>query len=67
VPYAGYLRHKAEHKALLDKVTALAKDLSAGKITVTLDVMLFLNDWLAKHIVGTDKQYGPLFNQKGLK
>jgi hemerythrin len=65
--YPGYQRHKIEHKGLLDKVTALAKDLAAGKITITLDVMTFLKDWLSKHIVGTDKQYGPFFNQKGLK
>lgn len=55
--YAGKDRHKIEHKNLLEKVVTLAKDLDSGKVTITLDVMNFLKDWLAKHIMGTDKQY----------
>jgi hemerythrin len=65
--YPGKERHKLEHKGLLEKVVQLSKDFDSGKVTITLDVMNFLKDWLSKHIMGSDKQYGPLFNQKGLK
>jgi hemerythrin len=65
--YPGYLKQKADHKVFVEKATAMAKDLAGGKITVTLDVMTFLKEWLSKHIQGSDKQYGPFFNGKGLK
>ena len=59
--------HKKEHLALTTKALELQQGLSAGKITITLDTMIFLTDWLSKHIQGTDMQYSGFFIEKGVK
>lgn len=65
--YTGLARHKIEHKSLIDQVLKLAKDFDSGKITITMDAMTFLKEWLAKHIQGTDKLYVSCFTQNGVK
>ena len=59
--------HKAKHTAFVEKVYDFKEDYTAGKLSITLDVMTFLKDWLKGHIQGEDKKYGPFFNEKGLK
>lgn len=65
--YPGYSAHKAEHESFVTKVVDFQKDFDSGKAVMTLEVMSFLKDWLVKHILGTDKKYGPFFNEHGLK
>ena len=65
--YPEFPLHQGEHKKLVDQVKKLQADLASGKSVLTLEVMTFLKDWLSKHIQGTDKKYGPFFNQKGVK
>jgi hemerythrin len=52
---------------MVDKVLALQKDVNANKLTVSSEVMKFLQDWLNKHIMGTDKKYGPFLVGQGVK
>jgi len=33
---------------------------------MSVEVMEFLKDWLEKHILGTDRKYGPFLNDKGV-
>ena len=49
------------------KVKSLIVDVKNGKLTVSIDVMNFLKDWLDKHIMGTDKKYAPYMHSKGVK
>lgn len=65
--YPEYEEHKAKHDKMVGKVLALQKDVNAGKLTVSSEVMSFLQDWLNKHIMGTDKKYGPFLNGKGVQ
>ncbi|MFO7445553.1 MAG: bacteriohemerythrin [Ignavibacteriaceae bacterium] len=55
--YSGYNEHKVEHDKLAEKVISLQDLYKAGKVPLTLDVMIFLKDWLINHIEGTDKKY----------
>lgn len=64
--YPEYAEHKAKHDKMVGKVLSLQKDVDSKKLTVTADVMKFLQDWLNKHIMGTDKKYGPFLNEKGV-
>ncbi len=64
--YPDYVAHKAKHKWLTDKVGDLSKEYNDGKITISLEVMTFLQDWVKNHIMGTDKQYTPFLNGKGI-
>jgi hemerythrin len=59
--------HIKEHRVFVEKVADFKKKLDAGSIGLSTDVMNFISDWLKKHIQGTDKKYGPFFNEHGLK
>ncbi len=52
---------------MTQKVLALQKEFQLGKVTITLDTMNFLQDWLTKHILGTDHKYGPYLKSKGVQ
>ncbi len=54
--YPALETHRAEHARLVDKVQLLQSRLAEGK-TVTMDVAIFLADWLKHHIHGADMAY----------
>lgn len=58
--------HKKEHAAFVEKVTAFKARCEAQGVSLTLDVLNFLSDWLKNHIMGTDKKYSQFFNENGL-
>ncbi len=61
-----YLKHKALHDDLRQKALGLHADVRSGKRAVSIDLLLFLRNWLAHHIQGTDKQLGLVLNEKGV-
>jgi hemerythrin len=65
--YPGTVIHKKEHAAFVQKVSDFKDGFEKGKLSVTIEVMNFLSDWLKNHIKGTDKKYSVFFNEKGLK
>ena len=65
--YPDAEEHKIKHKKMTDKVLDLQEQFQQKKITITFEVMDFLQNWLDKHILGTDKKYGPYLNSKGVK
>ena len=64
--YPEYAAHKAKHVSMTQKVSDIYRNYQDGKATITLEVMNFLESWLDKHIMGTDKQYGLFLNGKGI-
>lgn len=65
--YPGTIAHVAEHKKLVETVLQLEADFKRGKAALTNDVMLFLKDWLVKHIQGTDRKYAPHLLKAGVE
>jgi hemerythrin len=65
--YPGYVAHKGEHEAFVKKVAEFQTKFEAGQVALSIEVVTFLKDWVANHIQGTDKKYGPFFNKNGLK
>ena len=59
--------HIEQHRKFVDQVVDFEAGVRSGKLTVTMDVMKFLKDWLTHHIKGTDKQYGPFLAAKGVE
>jgi hemerythrin len=59
--------HKREHAAFVQRVADFRDGLEQGKLTLSIEVMKFLSNWLTKHIMGTDKKYSAFFNANGLK
>lgn len=64
--YPEYEVHKTKHDHMTAKVADIYKEYLAGKANITFEVMDFLEKWLDKHIMGTDKQYTPFLNGKGI-
>ena len=65
--YPGYEEHKKEHESFIGEVQRFKNDFDGGKVLLSIEIMQFLRKWLGNHILGTDKQYEPFFEGKGLK
>ena len=57
--YLGLASHKAEHDALTAQVLQFQADFKSGRATMTVQLLMFLKDWLQTHIMGSDQKYGP--------
>ncbi len=64
--YPEYQEHQQIHAKMTNKALSLQQEFQAGKMGITLETMKFLEDWVTKHILGTDKKYGPYLNGKGV-
>jgi hemerythrin len=65
--YPDYVAHKQKHDNMTGHVLELKKQFDAGQISNPIQITNFLKDWLSKHIMGTDKLYGPFLNAKGVR
>ncbi|MFW5734844.1 MAG: bacteriohemerythrin, partial [Oceanidesulfovibrio sp.] len=59
--------HKEVHRKFVDQVSAFETQLKNGRVTLSMEIMKFLKDWLTGHIMGTDKKYAPFLKQKGVR
>ncbi len=64
--YPDFEAHQTKHQWMNDRVAQLYRDYQDGKVTLSIEVMNFLQSWIDKHIMGTDKQYAPFLNSKGI-
>lgn len=65
--YPGYLAHKKEHASLAATVLELQKKIKSSQFALSVETIHFLRDWLAGHIMGTDKQYAPFLSKAAEK
>jgi hemerythrin len=65
--FPGYNSHKIEHDKFVEKVLQLEEKFNSGKIILTLEVTFFIKDWVAKHIMETDKQYSSFLIKNGVQ
>jgi hemerythrin-like metal-binding protein len=65
--YPKLADHKAQHVELMNKVEDFAARHKRGEITVNLQLMTFLRDWLANHIQKVDRDDGPWLNEHGVR
>ncbi len=64
--YPGYLNHKAQHEEFIKKVAEFQRKFENGELTLSMEIMQFLKNWLSEHILGSDKKFGPFLNEKGV-
>ncbi len=64
--YPEYEYHKEEHNKLAMEVSNIYSMFKSGKKVNTVELLIFLVNWLKNHIEKTDKKYGPFLNQKGI-
>lgn len=66
--FSGLLLHKKEHANFIAKVHDIQKKIDNGQENlIGFELANFLKDWLKNHIIGTDKNYGPVMREAGLK
>jgi hemerythrin len=66
---AGYPKlqaHIEQHRRFVHKVQEVSAKFQGGTLGMTIDMLDFLTDWLKKHIVGVDQQYGEFLNARGI-
>jgi hemerythrin len=67
---AGYPEaagHHAEHLKLAEQAKALAQKLRAEGADVSMATLKFLGDWLARHILVSDKKFATELLARGLR
>ncbi len=64
--YPDAQAHKAQHSQLIRKVGELMIEYAKGEMTITMDTLQFLTDWVKTHIRQQDKAYVPFLAGKDL-
>lgn len=64
--YSESAEHKNEHRALTQQVKDLQQKMEEGDFIISVEVMVFLKDWLINHILKTDKAYAKFLKDKGV-
>lgn len=64
--YAGFAAHHQEHADFTGEVSKFLEEFQSGNRLISIDVLRFLNNWLTKHILGSDKAYTAHLNSKGI-
>lgn len=64
--YSEYLEHKKEHNYYIAEVNKFVDQHNKGAVALSFSTFMFLKEWIAKHILKSDKDYGQFFNDKGV-
>jgi len=65
--YSGSGDHIYEHQQFKEKIKAIKADLISGKMGFSVDLMIFLKEWIEHHILVVDKAYAECFRNNGLR
>ncbi|MCY6371870.1 bacteriohemerythrin [Clostridium ganghwense] len=65
--YPELEKQKKEHKAFIDKIIAMKKkDIDEDQYKVCMEMLMFIADWIEKHILKSDMNYKKFLNEKGV-
>jgi hemerythrin len=64
--YPAFLAHLSEHTRLTSKVLEFQKEFNTGG-TISVQLSMFLKEWLINHIQGVDKKYSPYLISRGIR
>ena len=65
--FQGSAEHIKEHQNFREKVSSFKAELKTGEVTLTIELLYYLKDWIDHHILEIDKLYSECFRQNGLK
>jgi len=65
--YSNLAAHHTEHRKLTGQVIELRERFRASKLTMSVEVMQFLKNWLADHIMVHDQAYARELKTVGAK
>ena len=52
-------QHKKEHEEFVDKIIKMKKNHEKNKLSVTVEMINFMNNWWINHVWNSDKKYEP--------
>jgi hemerythrin-like metal-binding protein len=64
--YPEAASHGEKHAKLVGEVLEYARRFDAGEVSVNVEILTFLKNWLTEHILGTDKRYAPFLREHGV-
>lgn len=64
--FPGLEAHRQQHKEMIAKVNSLLQAYKSDRDSTIEGTIRYLQDWLLKHIQGTDKEYSGFLNDKGV-
>ena len=62
--YPDFVAHKGKHVGFVTRLGELRRGFAAGEELITLEVLSFLQEWVAAHIMEEDKRYGPFLSER---
>jgi hemerythrin-like metal-binding protein len=65
--YPGLAAHRVKHHDLTKQVVEYVTRFEKGEVTLNLQLMNFLRDWLTNHIQKVDKEYAPWLSEHGVR
>jgi len=65
--YPGLAAHRTVHVDLTRQVQDFMARYERGEGAVNIELLSFLSDWLTKHILQQDREYGPWLNRHGVR
>ncbi len=65
--YPALATHRLKHRELTKQVEEFVARFEKGDITLSVQLLNFLSEWLTTHIQGEDQKYGPCLNERGVK
>ncbi|MCC6587944.1 MAG: hemerythrin family protein [Bryobacterales bacterium] len=63
--YPGYEAHRQQHEKLTAQVRTMQAQYLGGHGTSARELMLFMQGWIVRHIVASDKKYAPYLQGAG--
>ncbi|HAK88780.1 MAG: hypothetical protein A2X55_05965 [Nitrospirae bacterium GWB2_47_37] len=58
--------HMEAHRKLIEQALEVKRKFDRGDLTINIETMNFLKDWLNNHILRVDKKYSRFLNGKGI-
>lgn len=65
--FPGLPNHRAQHEMFRATIAGFLEDHRAGKPGVPVSLMFFMQNWLKRHVMKTDKQYSAFLNARGVR
>jgi hemerythrin len=65
--FPGLAQHKAEHDQFTGTISEIQTQFQEGNTALSMQVMVFLSDWLTTHIRISDKAFSPFLVEKGVR
>jgi len=64
--YPDYAEHASAHSICVAKVSDFQKRFDKGEVSLSIELVTFLVNWLHNHLLEMDQKYKAFFNEKGL-